>query len=137
MITETIYGQVVAKANHYQAVADGHGGRRIIKDQALREYERQFDRQCRLYRGQRIAEPFLLTIDVWHKSVRYDLDNSLKTVLDCLQYADAITDDNLCYSIRATKHVDKMRPRIRYSITPINHQMTFYRMTDERQTKFG
>ena len=125
-MTETIYGQVLAKANHYQAVPDGQGGRRIIKDKALREYEQCFDRQCLLYRDKRISEPFTLTIDVWHSSERYDLDNSLKTVLDCLQYAGAIADDKLCYSIFATKHVDKYRPRIVYSISPINHQASLF-----------
>ena len=126
MTTETILGQVLAKANHYQAVPDGQGGRRIIKDKALRAYEQEFDHQCRLYRDKRISEPFMLTIDVWHSSERYDLDNSLKTVLDCLQYAGAISDDKLCYSIRAAKHVDKYRPRIEYSITPINHQTSLF-----------
>ena len=38
MDIETIYGEVVAKANHYQAVPDKGGGRRIIKDDAIVEY---------------------------------------------------------------------------------------------------
>ena len=119
-------GQVLAKANHYQAMPDGQGGHRIIKDKALRSYEQEFDRQCQLYRGRRISEPFMLAIDVWHRSDRYDLDNSLKTVPDCLQYAGAITDDKLCYSIQATKHVDKFNPRIEFSITPIVHEPSLF-----------
>ena len=31
LVWETIFGQVVSKANNYQAVPDGKGGRRIIK----------------------------------------------------------------------------------------------------------
>ena len=114
--TEVIYGQCPAKANHYQAVPDGNGGRRIIKDDVIRNYERSFATQCRIYRNRLIARPFHLKIDVFYNSLRYDLDNSLKTVLDCLQYAKAIKDDNLCIGIVASKHIDRTRPRIEYSL---------------------
>ena len=116
MIYETIFGQVVAKASHMQAVPDGQGGRRIIKDEKIRAYERNFDEQCRLYRDKNIDRPFLLHITVYQSSNVYDLDNSLKTILDCLQYAHAIKDDNLCIGIRADKRIDRDRPRIVYGI---------------------
>ncbi|MBP3829628.1 MAG: RusA family crossover junction endodeoxyribonuclease [Bacteroidaceae bacterium] len=113
---ETIFGQVVAKANNYQAVPDGAGGRRIIKSDAVREYERSFKRQCRVYAGMKIDRPFVFDVVVYESSRRYDLDNSLKTLLDCLQMCDAITDDNLCIEIRARKAVDPRRPRVVYSL---------------------
>ena len=43
---ETIYGEVIAKANHYMAVPDGAGGKRIIKDDVIRAYEACFALQC-------------------------------------------------------------------------------------------
>lgn len=122
-VTETIYGQVVAKANHYLAVPDGHGGRRITKDPEVRLYEQSFAEQCRLYRDKRISVKFRIVVRVFHSSMRYDLDNSIKTVLDCLQQANAITDDNLCFEIRAEKHIDKRIPRVEYSIQPLQEQI--------------
>ena len=116
MEMETIYGQVVSKANSYMAVPDSAGGRRIIKNENIRAYERTFARQCRIYKNKGINKPFRLHITVFEGSAAYDLDNCLKTVLDCLQYAGAITNDNLCIGINATKRIDRKRPRIVYGI---------------------
>ncbi|MGI6243903.1 MAG: RusA family crossover junction endodeoxyribonuclease [Prevotella sp.] len=115
MEKETIFGQCVAKANHYLAVP-GQGGRRIVKDAVLRAYERSFCSQCTIYRHKGINAPFRLIIDVYHSNKRYDLDNSLKTVLDLLQDVGAITNDNLCVGIQATKHIDKSNPRVVFGI---------------------
>ena len=116
MEMETIYGQVVSKANNYIAVPDSAGGRRIIKNDNIRAYERTFSEQCRIYRGRGISRPFRLHITVYESSNVYDLDNCLKTILDCLQYAGAITNDNLCIGINATKKTDRQRPRVVYGI---------------------
>ena len=118
VIFETIHGQVVGKANHYMAVPSKAGSKRIIKDEAIRQYERSFSEQCRIYRDKRIDCRFKLHIRVYHSSTRFDLDNSLKTVLDCLQHVGAITDDNLCYSIVAEKFIDKYHPRVEFAIEP-------------------
>ena len=116
MEMETIYGQVVSKANNYMAVPDSAGGRRIIKNCNIRAYERSFKEQCVVYRGKEINRPFRLHITVYESSAAYDLDNCLKTVLDCLQYAGAITNDNLCIGINAEKRLDRLQPRIVYGI---------------------
>ena len=113
---ETIFGQVVAKANNYLAVPDKDGGRRIIKSEAMREYERTFAVQCSTYRQRHISSPFVLHITVYQSSWRYDLDNSIKTVLDCLQQVGAITNDNLCVEIQARKAIDRINPRVTFSI---------------------
>ena len=123
---ETIYGQVVAKANHYLAVPDKGGGRRIIKDEAIRTYERNFLRQCTIYKGKRLATPFRLFVRVWHRSMRYDLDNSLKTLPDCLQMAGAIEDDKLCVTIQASKMVDKYHPRVEYALQEVCKQQNLF-----------
>ena len=106
MEVEVIHGQIVAKANHYQAVPGKFGKKRIIKDEVIRAYEHSFVEQCKVYRNRRIATRFRLFVRVWHSSVKFDLDNSLKTLLDCLQMVGAITDDNLCFQIEAEKHLD-------------------------------
>ncbi len=119
-IKETIFGQVIAKSNNYQAVADkSNGGRRIIKNNEIRQYERLFASQCVIYRNRRINSKFRLNIVVFYKSARFDFDNSLKTVLDCLQQVDAITNDNLCTEIHAEKKIDKYNPRVVFSIEEI------------------
>lgn len=114
--TEVILGQVIAKANSYMAVPATGGEKRIIKNAAIRAYEQSFVRQCKIYKDRLISCHFKLFIVVYQRSVRFDLDNSLKTVLDCLQQVRAITDDNLCYSIHAEKRIDKNSPRIEFMI---------------------
>lgn len=119
MTYETILGEVIAKANHYMAVPDkATGGRRMIKDQILRAYEKEFDKQCKLYRGKQINQPFRFLVNVYYSHNNHDIDNSLKTILDCLQYAGAITNDNLCMEIQAKKYISQY-PRIEYAIEPI------------------
>ncbi len=114
---EVIYGQIVAKANNYLAVPDkANGGRRIIKSDKVRDYERSFASQCKLYAGMMIDKPFELLVSVYYRTPSYDLDNSLKTLLDCLQSVKAITDDKLCREIHASKHVDKFNPRVEFAI---------------------
>lgn len=113
---ETIYGEVIAKANHYMAVPDGAGGKRIIKDDVIRAYEASFAQQCAIYRDKFINGPFKLVIDVYYSSNRFDLDNSIKTILDCLQMVKAISNDNLCMKIEATKHIDRYTPRVVFEI---------------------
>ncbi len=116
---EVITGQIVAKANNYQAVPDNAtGGRRIIKNSRVRAYERNFLKQCRIYAGRMIDRPFELIVTVYYLHNNFDLDNSLKTLLDCLQLAGAITNDNLCKRIEATKRIDSYRPRVEFSLIP-------------------
>ena len=115
---EVILGQIVAKANNYMAVPDGAGGRRMIKNDKVRAYEKNFQRQCRIYAGRMINRPFELITKVYYANNSFDLDNSLKTLLDCLQYAGAITNYNLCKRIVADKRIDPYRPRVEFSIIP-------------------
>ena len=126
MEVEIIHGQIVAKANHYQAVPGKFGKKRIIKDEVIRAYERSFIEQCKVYRNRRIATRFRLFVRVWHSSERFDLDNSLKTLLDCLQMAGAITDDKLCFQIEAEKKLDKYHPRIEFAILEVNEQKQLF-----------
>lgn len=124
MDKEVIIGEVVAKANHYMAVPDkANGGRRIIKDEVLRSYEKSFISQCKVYKNRYINKPFKIVIDCYYSSSRFDLDNSLKTILDCLQYCKAITDDNLCQAIEARKHIHRQNPRVEFSIIELEPRL--------------
>lgn len=64
MEIETIYGDVIGKANHYKAVPGNDGTRRIIKDEAIRTYERSFLSQCSTYKERRINRRFGLVASV-------------------------------------------------------------------------
>lgn len=114
--TETIFGQIVSKANNYEVGNNKHGNRYIIKSERLREYERNFYRQCKTYKNRLINGKFCLHVSVFESSTRYDLDNALKTLLDCLQMVGAITNDNLCTKIIAEKRIDKRKPRVTFAI---------------------
>ena len=120
---ETIQGQIPSKANCYQAVPDNQGGRRIIKNAAIRKYEVSFNRQCTIYRNKRIDKSFVLVVHVFESKLTYDLDNALKTLLDCLQYAEAITNDNLCVGIKAVKHLDRQNPRIVFALQQLEQSL--------------
>jgi Holliday junction resolvase RusA-like endonuclease len=50
-------------------------------------------------------------VDIYYESNRPDLDNGLKVILDCLQYAGVIKNDRNCIEIVARKLVDKTNPR--------------------------
>lgn len=126
MEIEVIHGQIIAKANHYQAVPGKFERKRIIKDDKIRAYESSFVEQCKVYRNKRISSRFRLFVRVFHSSVRFDLDNSLKTLLDCLQMVGAITDDNLCFQIEAEKKIDKYHPRIEFALLEVNEQKQIF-----------
>jgi Holliday junction resolvase RusA-like endonuclease len=122
---ETIYGQVISKANSYM-VANSGGTKHIIKNEQIRSYERSFIQQCNTYKGRRIDSHFKLHIKVYSSSVRFDLDNALKTVLDCLQYVGAISNDSNCFSIDASKYIDERHPRIEFAIEEMNEQTKLF-----------
>ena len=126
MEIEVIHGQIIAKANHYQAVPGKSGKKRIINDEKIRAYESSFVEQCKVYRSKRISSRFRLFVRVFHSSVRFDLDNSLKTLLDCLQMVGAITDDKLCFQIEAEKRIDKFHPRIEFALLEVNEQKNIF-----------
>ena len=92
----------------------------------MKSYERSFTQQCVKYRDRSISTPFRLVVDVYYPDYVHDLDNSLKGLLDCLQYVGAITDDNLCVEIQARRHYDKFRPRVEFLIAEINEQKKLF-----------
>lgn len=116
---QIIYGSPPSKSNQYKVITlKGHGS--LAKTQALKEYEKRFYLECGAYRNKKINGFFELYIDVYFSSNRPDLDNALKSTLDCLQTCNAITNDRNCVKIVANKFVDKNSPRIEFTINEVN-----------------
>lgn len=115
---QVILGQPPSKANTYRIITiKGHGS--LCKTPVLKAYEEKFYLQCG-YRNRNISGFFELYVDVYFHSNQPDLDNSLKVVLDCLQSCHAIKNDRNCVKIVANKFIDKLNPRIEFTIVEVN-----------------
>ena len=115
----SIAGTVPSKSNCYRIISVG-GHASLGKTAALRDYERAFYIQAGRYRGLDIGGLFELEVKVYYPSMRSDLDNSLKVLLDCLQTVKAIRNDNKCVRIVAEKYVDKAAPRVELRINDLD-----------------
>jgi len=113
-----ITGNTPSKSNCYKVIRLGNRCG-LGKQKKLYDYEKSFLSQMQQYDYEMIDGNFKFIIDVFYDSRRPDLDNSLKVVLDCLQKAKAIKNDNLCLEINAYKHLDKLNPRIEFSIVAL------------------
>ena len=104
---QTIIGQIPSKPNSYKVfTASGHA--QIAKTKTLLGYEKSFYMQVGQYRNLNIEDYFELHVRVFFTTMSHDLDNSLKILLDCLQNAKAIKNDNRCVKIIAEKYIDKL-----------------------------
>lgn len=118
-LTATIYGIPPSKSNSYQIIKVGNAYS-LGKQNALKKYEKTFYMQVPAeLRGKLIADFFSFSMNVYYPSMRADLDNSTKVVLDCLQAAKVIKNDNKCIHLDIHRFVDKKNPRIEFKITPI------------------
>lgn len=116
---QVIYGQIPSKSNCYKIITlAGHGS--LAKTSAMKEFEKKFYLQCGAYRNKNIQGFFELYVDVYFQSNQPDLDNSLKGLLDCLQGCKAIKNDRNCVKIQAQKFIDKISPRIEFTIVEVN-----------------
>jgi len=113
-----ITGNTPSKSNCYKVIRLGNRCG-LGKQKKLYDYEKSFLDQMLQYNYEIIEGNFKFIIDVFYDSRRPDLDNSLKVVLDCLQKAKAIKNDNKCLEINAYKHLDKLNPRIEFSIVAL------------------
>jgi len=114
----TIKGNCPSKSNQYKVIRLGHKCS-LCKQSSLKTYENSFTAQMSQYDYELIEGNFKFEIDVYYDSRRPDLDNSLKSTLDCLQKCNAIKNDNKCIEIIARKHLDKENPRIEFDIIPL------------------
>ena len=113
-----IIGNTPSKSNCYKVIRLGNRCS-LGKQKKLYDYERSFSSQMSAHKYEMIESEFKFVIDVYYDSRRPDLDNSLKVVLDCLQKVKVIKNDNKCIEIQAKKHLDKLNPRIEFSIIPL------------------
>lgn len=114
MNTITIYGKIPSKSNSYKIVTNG-GHSSLAKTKAIKEYEKSFFLQCPM-RGANLDKYFKLSVDVFYENMRPDLDNCFKVLLDCLQQCKAIKNDRYCVEIHGRKLIDKINPRIEFTI---------------------
>ena len=116
---KTIIGNVPSKSNCYRIIQiAGHA--KLGKTDALQRFERAFYMQCGgEYRNLNISKYFEFHARVYYPSMRSDIDNSLKVMLDCLQYTKTIKNDNLCVKVVAEKFIDKANPRVEFKIVTI------------------
>ncbi len=115
---QTIIGKCPSKSNCYKVVKIAQHSS-LAKTKALIDYEKSFYLQCNVYRNKNITGLFELQLHVFYDSNRADLDNSLKIILDCLQKVNAIKNDNNCVKITAEKFIDKIKPRIEFTIITV------------------
>ncbi len=117
---QVIVGKVPSKSNSYKIITkmgkDGRYHGSLAKTEALTKYEEIFAWQCNKYRNKFYKKHFKFIVDVFYPSMRSDLDNSLKIILDCLEQVKAIKNDNMCATIVANKYVDKKNPRVEFEI---------------------
>ena len=115
---QIIQGKVPSKSNSYKVITlYGHGS--IAKQKCLKEYEKSFYLQCDKYRNKMISGLFELELNVYYENQRPDLDNCFKIVLDCLQGCKAIKNDRNCVKITARKFIDKINPRIEFTLNEV------------------
>lgn len=115
---QTIIGQAPAKSNSYRIINIG-GRASLRKTDATERYEKSFYMQVGPYRNLQIKGFFELHVRVYFSTMSHDLDNSLKSILDSLQYSKAILNDNKCVKIVAEKFIDKNNPRVEFRLTEI------------------
>jgi Holliday junction resolvase RusA-like endonuclease len=114
-----VQGTPVSKSNAYRIITiNGHSS--LTKTSAMKKYEEAFLWQVGAIRDANIGVPFEFYLDVYFPSKRSDLDGCLKGILDCLQKAKVIKNDNNCCLIHARKFVDKDNPRIEFRIVTVD-----------------
>ena len=114
-----ITGTPVSKSNAYKIITIG-GHASLTKTKAMKAYEESFLWQVGGIRDANIDVPFEFYLDVYFPSKRSDLDGCLKGILDCLQHAKVIKNDNNCCLIKARKFIDKDNPRIEFKLVTID-----------------
>lgn len=114
-----IIGTPPSKSNSYRIITiNNHAS--LTKTKAMKDYEESFLWQVGRIRDVNINCPFEFYLDVYFPSKRSDLDGCFKAVLDCLQKAKVIKNDNNCCLIHARKFIDKENPRVEFKIVTID-----------------
>lgn len=113
MIELTISGNPPSKSNCYEIITiHGHGS--LKKSSKLKYYEQLFAAQVKpAHRNQIKIDQWLdVSLTVYFKDNRQDLDNSAKIILDCLQTSGVIPNDRYVKKLTMIKEIDKQNPRV-------------------------
>lgn len=113
----TVLGQPPSKSNCYKIISfpgkNGKAHSSLAKTSTLNKYERDFFTQVPgNIREINLDSELDVELHCFFSSKRPDLDNAAKAILDCLQKAKVIKNDNLVYKLLMTKSIDKLNPRV-------------------------
>ena len=114
-----IQGEPASKANSRQLVTI-KGRPAFIKSAKARRYVTDFHAQCPKPR-QLFEGDLCITIDIWYRSKRPDLDGSL--LLDACQ-GIIYKNDRQCREIHLYWHLDRENPRAEITITEMREPTT-------------
>lgn len=122
-----VYGNLPSKANQYE-ISIKKGKPSFRKKDHIVAYERAFLSQIwpefdftfcdasELPDDLMIHGEFELRAHVYYKNSVHDLDNAFKMFLDCCEMAKLIENDKYCTHIEAWKHVDRVKPRVEFTL---------------------
>lgn len=113
----TAHGQVPAKSNQYRIIEPKKARAFMAKTKEMKEFEGNFiDQIPHEHKNLQISNQVKITLRVWFRSRSSDLDNAAKGILDCLQLAKVITNDNRVTKLHMHKEIDPEHPRVEIEI---------------------
>ena len=115
---QTIEGEPASKANSRRLVSIG-GKPRVIKSEKALSYSRRFAAQVKKP-SELIEQDIEVTVTIWYKTRRPDLDPSL--IFDLLQKAEVIKNDRQIKVIHAYHKLDKENPRSHIQISTLSEE---------------
>lgn len=118
-----IPGQVPSKSNQYQIGIIGGKSKKarasLFKSKNLKEWEKMFDKEIVKYDNPVIEGQFQIQIHVVFQSMKSDIDNCAKIILDCLQKHYWIRNDSDCMKIIITKAINRDNPGFYFKLKRI------------------
>ena len=88
----------------------------FYKSKEVKLWETKTQYELLSHSNPRITESFELSVVVYFKNSRQDLDNIFKALLDVLQSVGWIANDKDCVSIIAKKRIDSLNPRYYFKL---------------------
>lgn len=85
-------GEVPAKKNRQRAIHMSGNRIGILKADVVRDYEEMVDIEVIGQKIKRVEGPMILTMELVYRRNR-DIDGSLTTIMDCLQFAGVYDND--------------------------------------------
>ena len=110
-----IHGEPCSKANSRRLVWRGKTPRFIKSEKAL-QYEKDFSAQCPSLPSPMEGEELAVTMDIYYRTQRPDLDESL--ILDLLEKCGVYKNDRLVREKHVYHHIDRATPRTEIRIEP-------------------